>query len=277
MMHLRDLTTLIPQPVRYELRRAVHRGTGIRCELCGTEVRGFKAHGGGAEVLERRRVVGGMKREGDRCPVCHGRDRTRLMMRALQEDLGIGAGGTGPWDILHVAPDLGLYLWLKRQPGVRYTGADLDASRYRHIDNFRACDLTAAPFADASFDVVLCSHVLEHVPDDAKAFSEIARILRPGGRALLLVPFALDGKGTDEDLTVSDPAEKDRRFGQWDHVRLYDRGDFVARMERAGFQVSLYDPAGGDPAKASAMGLNPLEALPVGVKPAGVKPADAGA
>lgn len=274
-MHLRDLTTLIPQPVRYELRRAVHRtvggGPGVRCELCGTEVRAFKAHGGGAEVLERRRVVGGMKRENDRCPVCHGRDRTRLMMRHLQEELGIGTGAPRPrgWDVLHVAPDLGLYLWLKRQPGVRYTGADLDAGRYRHIDNFRACDLTAAPFPDASFDVVLCSHVLEHIPDDARAFAEIFRILRPGGRALLLVPFALDGQGTDEDPTVTDPAEKDRRFGQWDHVRLYDRGDFVARMAQAGFDVSLYDPAGGDAAAAARMGLNPLEALPVGIRPLG--------
>lgn len=266
MMHLRDLTTFIPQPIRTSLRRAVHRGSGIRCELCGTEVRGFKAHGGGAEVLERRQVIGGMKRDNDRCPVCHGRDRTRLMMRYLQEETALG---TQTRDILHVAPDFGLYLWLKRQPGVRYTGADLDAGRYRHIENFRACDLTAAPFPDASFDVVICSHVLEHVPDDAKAFAEIFRILRPGGRALLLVPFALDGQGTDEDLSITDPAEKDRRFGQWDHVRLYDRDDFVARMARAGFAVSLYDPAGGDAAAAARMGLNPREALPVGIKPAG--------
>ena len=80
MLHLRDITTLIPQPIRFEVRRAVHRGSGTACVLCGTEVRGFKAHGGGAEVLDRRRVVGGMRREADRCPVCHGRDRTRMIM-----------------------------------------------------------------------------------------------------------------------------------------------------------------------------------------------------
>ena len=263
-MHLRDFTTLIPQPVRFEVRRAVHRGTGVRCVLCGTEVRGFKPHGGGAEVLETRQVIGGRKREDDRCPVCHGRDRTRLIMLWLQTNDALKPGT----EILHVAPDLGLTLWLQREhPAVAYTGADLDASRYRHIENFVPTDLTAAPFPDARFDVVICSHVLEHIPDDAKAFSEILRILKPGGHALLLVPFAIDGRGTDEDLTVADPAEKDRRFGQWDHVRLYDRDDFVARMGRAGFETTLFDPCTSDPETARRLRLNPLELLPVGRKP----------
>jgi SAM-dependent methyltransferase len=176
--------------------------------------------------------------------------------------------GTTTRDVLHVAPDFGLYLWLKRQPGVVYTGADIDASRYRHIERFRQTDLTAAPFATDSFDLVICSHVLEHVPDDAAAFREIARILRPGGRALLLVPFALDGKGTDEDPGLADPEERNRRFGQWDHVRLYDHGDFLDRMRQAGLEASLFEPFASHPGAAERLKLNPLEALPVGIKPA---------
>ena len=216
-------------------------------------------------MLDRRQVVGGMRRDGDRCPVCHGRDRTRLIMLYLEKHAGLGAVSR---DILHVAPDFGLYLWLKRQPGVVYTGADLDANRYRHIERFRQTDLTAAPFADASFDLVICSHVLEHIPDDDDAFREIARILRPGGRALLLVPFALDGLGTDEDPSLADPGARNRRFGQWDHVRLYDRGDFLDRMRRAGFEASLFEPFESHPEAAERLKLNPLEALPVGLKPA---------
>jgi SAM-dependent methyltransferase len=247
------------------LRRVLHRGRGVTCELCGTEVRAFRGHGGGAEVLERRQVAGGMRREDDRCPVCHGCDRTRLIMLYLEAVVGVG---TGPCRVLHVAPDYGLFLWLMRQPGVEYTGTDIDPGRYRHIRNFCAADLTDTPFPHDAFDLVICSHVLEHVPDDAGAFREIRRILRPGGRALLLVPFALDGQGTDEDTALQDPAARDRRFGQWDHVRLYDRDDFLARMGAAGLAAELFEPLKSHPAQAAQLRLNPLEVLPVGLKPA---------
>lgn len=263
-MHLRDITTLLPQPVRFGLRKALFHGTAKTCVLCGNSVRGFRDHGGGAEVLDRRKVVGGMRRTDDRCPVCHGADRTRMMMTYLETETQVG---DAPQSVLHIAPDFGLYLWLKRQSGVNYTGTDLDPARYRHIEGFRAADLTAMPFDDNSFDVIICSHVLEHVPDDRKAFAELFRILKPGGHALLLVPLAHDGAGLDEDPSISDPAEQDRRFGQWDHVRIYDTGSFVGRMEAAGFDTSLYDPFAADPARAEKLHLNPLEKLPIGRKP----------
>lgn len=265
MAHLRDFTTIIPQPIRFGLRRAFHRGQGATCVLCGTQVRGFKGHGGGAAVLEARRVAGGMRRETDRCPVCHGCDRTRMIMLYLEAVASIGKRRCR---ILHVAPDFGLYLWLKRQPGVDYTASDIDAARYRHIENIRTADLTATPFASDAFDIVICSHVLEHVPDDDSAFREILRILAPGGQALLLTPLALDGGGTDEDPTLADPAERHRRFGQWDHVRLYGRDDFLARMRRAGFETDLFEPFTSHAEAAERLHLNPLEVLPIGIKPA---------
>jgi SAM-dependent methyltransferase len=265
MGHLRSYTTLIPQPIRFGLRKAAFYGSEKTCPLCTSRIRGFAAHGGGAEVLDRRQVVGGMRRTEDRCPVCHGADRTRMMMLYLETEAGVGRR---PLRILHVAPDFGLYLWLRRQPEVRYQGTDLDAARYRHIDAMQSADITAMPFADGSFELIICSHVLEHVPDDAAAFAELYRILAPGGRALLLTPFALDGRGTDEAPALRDAAEQDRRFGQWDHVRIYDREDFLARMRRAGFQAALYDPFAAAPARAAALHLNPLELLPVGQKPA---------
>jgi SAM-dependent methyltransferase len=211
--------------------------------------------------LDSRQVVGGMLRDDDRCPVCHGADRTRMMMLYLDTETAVGRR---PMRVLHVAPDLGLYLWLKRQPGVDYTATDLDASRYRHIDDMQTADLTALPFDDGSFDVVICSHVLEHVPDDRAAFSELLRVLAPEGHALLLTPYALDGQGTDEDPSAEVAAERDRRFGQWDHVRIYDREDFLARMRRAGFVASLWDPMAACPARAAGLGLNPLELMPIG-------------
>lgn len=264
--HLRTVTGALPQPWRFNLRRAFYRGSERTCPECGISVRCFLAHGGGAEVLERRRVVGGMKRDDDRCPVCHGRDRTRLMMLYLSRHAGVGRA---PRRLLHVAPDFGLYLWLKRQNSFDYTASDIDATRYRHIPGVVTADLTDAPFGDATFDLIVCSHVLEHVPDDRKAMSELLRILKPGGEALLLVPFATDGKGTDEDIGLDDPQQRERRFGQWDHVRLYDREDFIDRLRSVGFEVSLYAPLEADKDAAAELWLNPMEQLPIARRPMG--------
>lgn len=265
MFNVRQFTNLLPQPVRYELRRRLFSGEGRVCVLCENAVKGFHAHGGGAAVLDERQVVGGMKREDDRCPVCHGCDRTRMMMLYLEAETDVGRT---PMSVLHVAPDFGLYLWLKRQPGLDYVCTDLDAKRYRHIEDLQTADLTAMPFDADRFDIVICSHVLEHVPDDAKAFSEIRRVLKPGGHALLLTPYAMDGAPTDEDPSIEDPTEKDRRFGQWDHVRIYNRDDFLTRMRAAGLEANLFEPYETMPIRARELALNPAEALPIGVKKA---------
>lgn len=260
MRHIRRYTNLIPQPIRFGLRRLAFRGNSLTCMLCGNPVRGFVDHGGGSEVVERRKVAGGMRRKADKCPVCHGCDRTRMMALYLEHQLGIGRGEL---DVLHVAPEYGLYLWLKRRPGVRYTGSDIDAHRYRHFENMRTANLMDMPFESDSFDVVICSHVLEHVPDDARAMRELQRVLKPAGTALLLVPLAMDGGGTDEDPTIADPDERNRRFGQWDHVRLYGKDDFLARLSEAGFEVSTFSPFEAMPAEAKRLHLNPSEILPI--------------
>lgn len=238
-------------------------GTGQPCVLCGNRVRSFHSHGGGAPVLEERQVVGGMLRENDRCPVCHGCDRTRMMKLFLEKHTNLGRERI---KVLHVAPDFGLYLWLRRQANVDYTATDIDAERYRHIVGIRAADITRTTFSDNLFDIIICSHVLEHIPDDSAAFRELFRILKPGGVALLLTPYALDGVGTDEDPLINDASEQDRRFGQWDHVRIYDRDDFLERMRKAGFIASLYNPFDKDSDVAKNLHLNPLEQLPIGYK-----------
>lgn len=264
MFNVRQFTNLLPQPVRFELRRRMFSGSARDCPLCGNSVKSFHGHGGGAAVLDERKVVGGMRREDDRCPICHACDRTRMMMLYLESDTEVGRK---PVRILHVAPDHGLYLWLKNQPNVDYVCSDIDAKRYRHIPGLEIADLTKLHFATDSFDIVICSHVLEHVPDDAAAFAEIRRVLKPGGKALLLTPYATDGKPTDEDPSIHDPDEQDRRFGQWDHVRIYNREDFVARMDQAGLATTVFNPFEQRPDQAKNLSLNPLEVLPVGVKP----------
>lgn len=133
--------------------------------------------------------------------------------------------------MLHVAPELFLGKALQTSLSrCRYVSCDLSSpTAMVHLD------LTRLPIADATVDLLLCSHVLEHIPDDALAMQEIARVLAPQGVALIAVPLA---KGpTQEDLSITDPRERTMRYGQEDHVRLYG-DDIHDRLTRAGLLVS---------------------------------------
>jgi SAM-dependent methyltransferase len=137
--------------------------------------------------------------------------------------------------ILHVAPERGLGRRLRTLPQVSYVGGDLTAEfGPEHID------VTQLQFEPASFDAILCSHVLEHVPDDRQAMRELARVLKPGGWALLQVPDVA-AEVTDEDPSITDPDERLHRFGQHDHVRRYG-WDYVDRLQDAGFSVVVERP-----------------------------------
>lgn len=104
-------------------------------------------------------------------------------------------------------------------------------------------DLTALPFADARFDTVICSHVLEHVPNDRAAIEELGRVLRPGGVALVQTPVNYDQPATYEDPDEADEDERLRRFSQSDHVRVFGP-DLYDRLVASGFDVKIEDASG---------------------------------
>jgi SAM-dependent methyltransferase len=135
--------------------------------------------------------------------------------------------------LLHFAPERCLQETLRSLPNLRYVSADLRSPRA--ADRF---DITDIPYPDDSFDVLLCSHVLEHVSDDRSAMRELVRVLKPGGSALILIPIDETSADTDEGRTVTSPEERDRLFGEPDHVRSYGR-DFTARLEQAGFSITV--------------------------------------
>jgi SAM-dependent methyltransferase len=114
---------------------------------------------------------------------------------------------------------------------------------YRTADLFMegvdmVADVTNMPeIGSDTCDILICSHVLEHVPDDRQALAELYRVLKPGGWAIVMVPIILAAKEIDEDPHVTDVAERWRRFGQFDHVRLYSKRGFISRVEGAGFAL----------------------------------------
>ncbi|SDS07371.1 class I SAM-dependent methyltransferase [Gramella sp. MAR_2010_147] len=133
--------------------------------------------------------------------------------------------------VLHFAPEQAFYKRFRKLSNLDYTTTDLNSP----LADVKAdiCDL---PFEDKSFDFILCNHVLEHIPDDTKAMNELYRILKPGGTAILQIPQELDRAETFQDDSITDPKERAKIFGQYDHVRVYGR-DFFDKLRAIGFKV----------------------------------------
>jgi SAM-dependent methyltransferase len=136
--------------------------------------------------------------------------------------------------MLHIAPETAYGPLLSRNPAIDYLTGDYAPSRA-----MVQMDITDIHYPDGSFDVIYCSHVLEHVHNDRKAMRELRRVLTSDGWAVLLVPIFPEP--TFEDASIVDPCARERVFGQWDHVRRYGP-DFRQRLEEAGFDVQVFRP-----------------------------------
>ena len=240
---MRDLVKqLVPERVRllryslYEKARyypeiVFSLGSRLECPFCGWRFRRFRPSGFHYPVIIEKQVIGGHWHRDNVCPRCMSNARERLAYLYLKDRTSLFEQ---PARLLHVAPEPQLASALKRSPNIKYVGSDLFAgpgvmSRF---------DIQKTPFADQTFDVIICNHVMEHVSDDSVAMGEIHRILKPGGWAMLQVPIALALDRTIEDPTATTDQQRIDRFGQEDHVRLYSRGDYVQRLEAAGFAVT---------------------------------------
>ena len=137
--------------------------------------------------------------------------------------------------LLHFAPESVLQKLFRAMPNLDYIGVDIDSP----LAQIRL-DITKIPFRDGAVDVILCSHVLEHVMDDRAAMGELFRVLKPGGWAILQVPMELSRAQTYEDSRIVSPEERQRAFGRYNHVRIYGR-DYKDRLRQAGFAVKVDD------------------------------------
>ena len=137
--------------------------------------------------------------------------------------------------VLHVAPEQVFYKKFKSFSHWNYTTTDLHSP----LADVKA-DICALPFEDNSYDLILCNHVLEHIPNDLKAMKELYRVLKPRGTAILQVPLEEDRENTFEDDSITDQQERTRIFGQYDHVRVYGQ-DYYNRLQKAGFKATPVD------------------------------------
>src|SRR3954447_6422448 len=132
------------------------------------------------------------------CPRCRSRERQRVLWLYLRDELHIESATAR---VLHFAPEPALYDRLHTIPTVRYETADLQPGPL--VD--RTLDIQQLPHGDHELDLILCSHVLEHVPDDVQAVRELARVLKPDGVALIQIPVDDRLEKTFEDPSITDP------------------------------------------------------------------------
>lgn len=133
--------------------------------------------------------------------------------------------------VLHFAPEQAFYKLFRNQKNLDYTTTDL----FSPLADVKA-DICNLPFDDNQYDVILCNHVLEHIPDDTKAMQELYRVLKPGGMAILQIPQDLKRATTFADDSITDQKERAKIFGQYDHVRIYGR-DYFDKLRSIGFKV----------------------------------------
>ena len=133
--------------------------------------------------------------------------------------------------VLHFAPEQAFYKLFRHQKNLDYTTTDL----FSPLADVKA-DICNLPFDDNQYDIILCNHVLEHIPDDTKAMQELYRILKPGGMAILQIPQDLSRTMTYCDDSITDAKERAKIFGQYDHVRIYGL-DYFEKLRTIGFKV----------------------------------------
>lgn len=160
--------------------------------------------------------------------------------------------------VLHIAPEQEFLRKFKKMKNLEYTSADL----FSPIVDVKA-DIVDLPFEDNTFDVIICNHVLEHIVDDRKAISELYRVMKSGGWGIVQVPMKNSLEKTYEDFTITDPKERQKHFGQYDHVRWYGM-DYFDRLKSVGFEadVNFYSQKFSEE-DIERFGLNKNEILPV--------------
>lgn len=214
---------LVPGGARYRLRRVLEyvqagtlKGNRFECPCCGGKFRAMLP-------------AGLAKRPNARCPRCGSLERHRLIWLYLQRKTDLFVMS---YKVLDVAPEEILQRKLRGTANLDYLSIDLESPLA-----MKKMDITQLALPDASFDVIFCNHVFEHIPADRQAMRELRRVLKPGGFAILQTPVDLNRAVTDEDPSISDPEERLSRFGQVDHIRVYGR-DFFDRLRETGWTIS---------------------------------------
>jgi SAM-dependent methyltransferase len=207
------ISLLINKPISF-----LYRGNKTECPVCGKTFNKFMPYGY-TRTHKNNRL----------CPNCLSLERHRLLWMYLNHKTDFFSA---PLNVLNIAPEQPFIRRFKKLQNLSYTTADLESP----IADVKVDIRDMHVFKDNTFDMIICNHVLEHIDDELKALNELKRILKPGGKAIVQVPIDYSLEYTFEDPSITDKKEREKVFGQYDHVRLYGR-DYPERLRKSGFEV----------------------------------------
>ena len=213
---------------RMKKRLQLYQGDSVVCPICNSK---FKEFG----------TFGLVPRKNARCHKCGSLERHRLLWKYFNEKTDLFKLNKKV-QLLHFAPERAFYNIFSTNHNIEYYPCDLSPEHYAYEGNVKVqkADITDIPFEENCFDVIICNHILEHIPNDALAMSELYRVLKKDGWAILQVPIDYKRETTYEDFSITTPEGRKTAFGQHDHVRRYGR-DYKDRLKKVGFIVNEDD------------------------------------
>lgn len=234
-------------------------GNKVQCYVCKNKMDHFTPYRRGLvdipEFLQKLDLVGSDV-EHFWCVHCRAQDRERHLYMYFDR--------LGFWDkmkgasILQIAPERHLSVAIQKMQPAKHVMGDL----YPADPKVERIDITEVPYADNTFDIVICNHVLEHVPDYRKAMRDLCRVLKPGGTAILQTPFSTVLKHNFEDESIDTDAMRFYFYAQEDHVRLFAYPQFLQGLEEAGFELHIVKHSDYfDEETTNYYGVNPKEDL----------------
>lgn len=205
------------------MRRWILKGNNVYCPCCKQSFATFLPAGKPIRLNAS-------------CPFCGTVERHRLIWLFLEQNpeklLQV--------KLLHIAPEPPFFDSFKNRRDIHYFPADKFMKGHKYPSGTKHVDVMSINYPDNYFNAVICNHVLEHVSNDKQAMKEFFRVLKPGSWAILQVPIAYTNAETFEDSNITTPEDREKYYGQNDHLRLFGR-DYPERLREAGFDVDCID------------------------------------
>ena len=241
-----------------------YKGSKYYCPFCKNSFRKLRSSGHDIPFLKDIQVIGSGHRKNSLCPRCFSVDRERLVYLFFK--IKHKEVFTKKLKLLHISPEASLKSLFNSLPNINYTIGRNYRDNYYYRNERIQMNLFNMHYPDNEFDIIVCNHVLEHVKDDELAMSELNRILKPGGFAILQVPYSNSISETIDDEFLILPEHKEKYFPKFEKVRIYAK-DYPEKLKKANFQVYRFNPSNEKTEiDISKYAINPEEDLFVGYK-----------